>query len=32
LFNKSVKDIYFDYDKYDVSAAQQSSITTTAQF
>jgi len=32
LFNQSVKDIYFDYDKYDVSAAQQGSITTTAQF
>ena len=31
-FNQSVKDIYFDYDKYDVSAAQQSSITTTAQY
>ena len=32
LFNKSVKDIYFDYDKYDVSPAQQGSITATAQF
>jgi peptidoglycan-associated lipoprotein len=31
-FNQSVKDIYFDYDRYDVSAAQQSSITTTAQY
>ena len=32
MFNQSIKDIYFDYDKYDVSAAQQSSITTSAQF
>jgi len=32
LFNQSVKDIYFDYDKYDVSAAQQGSVTATAQF
>ena len=32
MFNQSVKDIYFDYDKYDVSAAQQSSITASAQF
>ncbi len=32
LFNHSVKDIYFDYDKYDVSPAQQSSVTATAQF
>ncbi len=32
LFNQSVKDIYFDYDKYDVSPAQQSSVTATAQF
>jgi peptidoglycan-associated lipoprotein len=31
-FNQSVKDIYFDYDRYDVSTAQQSSITTTAQY
>jgi peptidoglycan-associated lipoprotein len=31
-FNQNVKDIYFDYDRYDVSAAQQSSITTTAQY
>jgi len=31
-FNQSVKDIYFDYDRYDVSAAQQSSITSSAQF
>jgi peptidoglycan-associated lipoprotein len=31
-FNQSVKDIYFDYDRYDVSAAQQGSITTTAQY
>ena len=31
-FNQSVKDIYFDYDKYDVSAAQQSSITASAQY
>jgi len=32
MFNQSVKDIYFDYDKYDVSPAQQSSVRTTAQF
>jgi peptidoglycan-associated lipoprotein len=31
-FNQSVKDIYFDYDRYDVSAAQQSSVTSSAQF
>ena len=32
MFNQSVKDIYFDYDQYAVTAAQQSSITTSAQF
>lgn len=32
LFDHSVKDIYFDYDKYDVSLVQQNSITATAQF
>jgi peptidoglycan-associated lipoprotein len=32
MFDQSVKDIYFDYDKYDVSPAQQSSVQTTAQF
>lgn len=31
-FNQSVKDIYFDYDRYDVNAAQQSSITASAQY
>ena len=32
LFNQSIKDIYFDYDQYEVSATQQSSITASAQF
>ena len=32
LFNQSIKDIYFDYDQYEVSAAQQGSITASAQF
>ena len=32
LFNQSIKDIYFDYDQYEVSATQQSSVTASAQF
>jgi peptidoglycan-associated lipoprotein len=32
LFAQNVKDIYFDYDKYDVRGAEQGSIQTDAQF
>jgi len=32
LFSRNVKDIYFDYDKYDVRADQQSSLQGDAQF
>ncbi|HTW32791.1 MAG TPA: peptidoglycan-associated lipoprotein Pal [Candidatus Sulfotelmatobacter sp.] len=32
LFNQSVKDIYFDYDKSDIRADQQASIQADAQF
>jgi len=32
LFSRNVKDIYFDYDKYDVRADQQGSLQGDAQF
>ncbi len=32
LFAKNVKDIYFDYDKYDVRASEQGSLQADAQF
>ena len=32
LFSQSVKDIYFDYDKYDVRASEQGSLQGNAQF
>jgi len=32
LFGQTVKDIYFDYDKSDISGAQQASVQADAQF
>jgi peptidoglycan-associated lipoprotein len=32
MFNQSVKDVFFDYDKYDIRADQQSAVQATAQF
>jgi peptidoglycan-associated lipoprotein len=32
LFSQNVKDIYFDYDKYDIRASEQRSLQTDAQF
>jgi peptidoglycan-associated lipoprotein len=32
LFNQNIKDIYFDYDKYDIRSDQQSSMGADAQF
>ena len=32
LFSRNVKDIYFDYDKYDVRASEQGSLQADAQF
>jgi peptidoglycan-associated lipoprotein len=32
LFNQSIKDVYFDYDKADVRGDQQSSVQADAQF
>jgi peptidoglycan-associated lipoprotein len=32
LFNQNIKDIYFDYDKYDVRPDQQSSMSADSQF
>ena len=32
LFSRNVKDIYFDYDKYDIRASEQGSVQADAQF
>ena len=32
LFSQNVKDIYFDYDKYDIRASEQGSLQADAQF
>jgi peptidoglycan-associated lipoprotein len=32
MFNQSVKDVFFDYDKYDIRADQQAAVQASAQF